>query len=180
MPLRGRVGRFASGEGFRTGTSAGSFRSFDAEPSLNPNLRTKPSVKASIMSEASSASGTVRVVDYQPGNGTRYVVLFSMLKRNDSDDLFRCSLPEGGLSLLGLPESGDDARFVQVTLFGGLGRSMIVGASPIIHWHYVYEKLGVSELDAVVLAELIGFVCQLECVSCEQYEAERDELRKES
>lgn len=173
---------------FPQGTSADTFDSLGAlEPAVNPNLRTKATVADGITSSVASADDCVRVVEYQPGNGSRYVVLFSFINRPDppadptdvgNGVLRSTSLPIKGLELLGRGDAQNaiTKRLVQATLFqGGAGRSLIVGGTEAIHWVYVKEKLGVSEPDAVVLAELIGEVCWLEAMSCEQYEAFREQ-----
>jgi hypothetical protein len=158
---------------------------------LNPNLRTKPTVADGIVSSESNADDSMRVVDYQPGNGTRYVVLFGFISRPDppadatnvgNGVLRSTALPVKALELLGRSDAHEAVkkRLVQVTLFrGGSGRSLIVGGTELVHWVYVKEKLGVPEPDAVVLAELIGQVCWLEAMSCEQYE-QYDALREEA
>ena len=53
---------------------------------------------------------------------------------------------------------------------GGSGQAMTVGGNDFLHYSYVQEKLGVNEVDAVVLAEVIGYLCDIQAVSCEEYE----------
>lgn len=121
----------------------------------NPELRQK-SIQESIVGKSGRPSS--RVIDYCPGNGTRYLLVISDL---------------GGIEKWGLDLLGRTGRCYLVSWMNGgvSGRCMTVGSSDFLHYSYVREKLGCSEVDAVVLAEAIAHFCGLTAVSCEQYEA---------
>lgn len=94
------------------------------------------------------------MLDYQPGNGTRYVCSFTDLRS-----------AEGALKMFGVPEGG--------WIFSMPLRnvSMPVFMHGYLHWHYVSEKLKVCKADAVVLAELIGSIVGVGHSTCEEIEA---------
>lgn len=95
------------------------------------------SIEKSIIKDIKS--GDVRLVNYQPQNGTRYMVLMTSVSA------------EIGLAL-GM--GGVGAVFC-LPLFPKRPAVMIVSGS-FIHFRYVQEKLGVGLADAVVLAELFA------------------------
>lgn len=104
---------------------------------------------------AGNAPGASTLFDYCPGNGTRYIVMVA-------------DISGFGVALEILGRGGK--RCFQVSLLnGGHGKTMTCGSDDFLHFSYVQDKLGVNKVDAVVLAELIGYVCGIDAVSCEQY-----------
>lgn len=101
-------------------------------------IRTKPSVSAGIV-EKYELPGRLHVV-YEPGNGTRYDVLL---------------VPLEGLHVMGCFAAGGPAYWM-VSL---LNLSMkCYPLTSISHPGYIAQKLDVSRLTALTLAELLGFV----------------------
>lgn len=114
---------------------------------MNPELRTRSTVEDGIYLRT-ECSGTT-VVDYQPGNGTRYVVAITDLTdlRSEARDTL------GG-------HGQADSLFQVSRLNGGRGASMMIADR--VSWHRVKEcGLGGADVDAVVLAELIGYLTGL-------------------
>jgi len=114
------------------------------------DIRTKP-----IEACAARVAGNDerKVVDWQPGNGTRYALLFVRLHE-----------------LAGVDECSD----WQVTWITRR-RTMFVSDSSYVSYSYVQEKMswvkdiiGIS--DAICIAEAIGHVLGLEATSCEEFD----------
>jgi hypothetical protein len=113
------------------------------------SLRTK-SIAESI--HRLSEEGVVRVVDYQPGNGTRYTLIITRVHESQA------------LGILGFPE---DEGCYHVYLMG-VG-TLLLSPYGLLHWNYVREKLHCGVADAVVLAEFLGHLLGRPHVTCEQY-----------
>lgn len=127
-------------------------------------VRSIPIERAIRFSEASFATeagpGPVKLFEYCPGNGTRYVLLVTDVSKMSDE------------ALKHMGRSGDRC-YVVSHLNGGAGHSMTVGGGDFLHYNYVREKLKVNEVDAVVIAEIVAFMCQLKAVSCEEYTREK-------
>jgi hypothetical protein len=120
-------------------------------------VRTKNTIEEGIRNRE-TIQGT-EVVVYAPGNGSVYVVSFTNLS----------GLSPEGKDRFGL---GSDGKGWLVTHVGYAPMpSMVVtdNQGGLLHWEYVREKLKVSASDAVVLAELIGFVTGRTYVPSEEF-----------
>lgn len=82
------------------------------------------------------------LIDYQPGNGTRYSVCFTFLGKIDSD---AAKYQIGGHDTIVSIEN--------------LRKCMTVSYGHNTHENYIAEKLNLNLADARPLAELINFVC---------------------
>jgi len=109
-------------------------------------LRTKTIDEACLWTETHTGPTTATMfVEYQPGNGTRYPLLFTRL------DLGPNALPNLGFSQI------EEAGVVLVSWFNGAtARSHAFRDEGFLHWTYVAEKFGTSPSDAKVLAEVIA------------------------
>ena len=105
------------------------------------DVRTKPSVKEGLVLNQ-SASADITVVDYQPGNGTRYFL--SIVDTSALSDEVNSMLGFG---------SGKGGWIVTDL---NVHRSMQLNSDGFISSEYVAEKMGCFESDACVLAELFG------------------------
>lgn len=103
--------------------------------------------------------GQTQLVEYAPGNGTRYVLVVA-------------DLTSLGEDLQRIGRTKDEPCYLVAWVNGGSGKAMTVG-SGLLHHRYVREKLECSVSDAVVLAELIGWLCDVEAVSCEDFAADK-------
>lgn len=112
------------------------------------SLRQTPSVDEGITSLY--ASGGVTVVCYEPGNMTRYVLTFA-------------KVPSGSCQLLAVDPGG--------VVVSDINRQSTHAFQPkgLLHYEYVAEKLKRREPDAIVIAELIGFILSRPVISCEEY-----------
>lgn len=123
-------------------------------------LRTRP-IEKSIIFEEKNVLGQVHYVVYEPGNCTRYEVIFT-----DLCGAFR----ERTVSVMGVPK-----RSVLVTLMWNSNRrSMLVNLDNFLFWESVKQDLDVSVHDAVVLAEMIGHVAGCKATTCDEYNANAD------
>jgi len=94
--------------------------------------------------------GDQKFVDWQPGNGTRYALLFVRLD------------PQ-----VQIEESGD----WQVTWLTKL-RTMFIGQNSFVHYNYVKEKMHCGSADAICIAEAIGHVLGFNSTTSEQFDPE--------
>jgi hypothetical protein len=88
------------------------------------------------------------VIEYQPGNGTRYAIVFTRV----------CDSPRylgGPCWVISWPESS---------------KSMYLrdGTGELLHWRYVVEKMNICKGDAVPIAELIARVTGRTAISSEE------------
>lgn len=120
------------------------------------DLRTKPSVPDGITFDQSVEN--VRLVEYQPGNGTRYQLAFTQL-----------SALSGAPNLLGCQEA------CWVVSYLNQERCAILAPAGFLHFTYVAQKFGCGASDAIVLAELIGFILGRAAVPCEEVTAIEDD-----
>jgi hypothetical protein len=105
------------------------------------DLRTKPTVEDGLKLFEEEVTRSM-VVDYQPGNGTRYC-LSIVDTRGFSDDANHWMGFEKGAT--GWIVTDLNAR-----------RAMVVNGDGFLAAGYIMEKLGCYESDAYVLAELLG------------------------
>jgi hypothetical protein len=118
------------------------------------DLRTKP-IEAGLAHEI--LGGDTRVIDYQPGNGTRYVLTVTDLSLQ----------PQSSKAVLGYDRA--KGLFLVTRMGRGHDAAMLVAGQ--VHWKAVREaKLAVGVSDAVVLAEVIGYLTGFESMSCEEFE----------
>lgn len=117
------------------------------------DLRTKPIEQAIVFDEGDDRQ---RLVVYEPGDGTRYVVLFN-----------RIDFHPDVHTHMGAPEV---ASLVTLVNFGR--RSMIVGhGQGYLAPRYVEEKLGFGLPSAVTMAELIARYTDRDALTPEEAEA---------
>lgn len=112
----------------------------------NPELRTKLTVEAGIVvDEVFGDDPRSRFIEYQPGNGTRYLVLF--LRVNAGTSASRS---------MGL---GSDGGWY-ISFPQGRYRSFVLQPDGFLATYYVADKMGAvsGSADAIVLAELIGHI----------------------
>jgi hypothetical protein len=104
-------------------------------------LRTKPTIHECVTRDEYGPLDAMspRVVEYQPGNGTRYVMVLS-------------PLPEGSERITG-HRPGTILAHVQ-----NYGRCVPVDPDEPVSPDRVRRALGCSAADATVLAEAIGFL----------------------
>lgn len=121
------------------------------------SLRTNPTVQDGITH--AEASEHFNLIEYQPGNGTRYVVLISDVGTQ---------LSERGLNLLGTSRGS-----VMVQLLSDLSnpRAMTIGVGDWLDPQWISERLHVNMADAVVLGELLGTFLHYPHMTCAQWEA---------
>lgn len=123
---------------------------------MRSELRVKSSVESAIVSD--ERVGGVRLVEYQPGNGKKYVVSVSDVSRH----------PNKGLALARSARTA----LVWVQNYGRGWDCSIGGANPV-HYSVVQNRLGCSIFDAVVLAELLGLLLGRPAVSVDEFVRER-------
>ena len=126
------------------------------------DIRTKATVREGIVLDQETGYPYTRVVEYQPGNGTRYVLVIT-----------RVATPTSRAEVRDVFGTGDERdTFLVAKLSAGAGRAMLVGGvDHFLHFDSVQEKLGVGLSDAVVLAELIGNLLGFPHMTCEEFEA---------
>jgi len=113
-------------------------------------LRQKPTVEAGIVARETTMGRTF--IEYQPGNGTRYVFLF--------------------VEIVGMPKLTEHAGanphswLVMDTIHNS---AYLFAAHGFIAPQLVKEKLGRNEVDSVVVAELIAHVIDRSAFTCEEY-----------
>lgn len=118
---------------------------------MNLDTRTKKSVADSIVSDLprGSCNVPVRYVIAEPGNGTRYSLVFTDLKGSDEVG------EQGGWLVTWI--NSLDLKAMVVTDNGGF-----------LDWRYVMKKMRASIADAVCLAEIIGHCTGREYETCEE------------
>lgn len=114
----------------------------------NPELRTKATVKAGIViDEVFGDDPRSRFIEYQPGNGTRYCVLF-----------LRVAAGTAAASAMGLSRDGG----WYISFPQGRYTSFALQLDGFLGTYYVCEKMSTTtkSADAAVLAELIGHITE--------------------
>jgi len=124
---------------------------------MRQEMRTKPSVEAGIKSD--STDGRARVVDYQPGNGTRYVLVLTSLSGHPSQEKVLTREDQCALVWVQNFKRGWIAGF---------------GGTNLVHYSDIQKHLGCSIMDAVSLAEIIGFLLNRPCVSVDDFLREKN------
>ena len=120
-------------------------------------VRTKKTIEEGICNRE-TGQGT-EILVYAPGNGSIYIVSFMDLSGFGPEVKDRFGL-------------GNEMNGWLVTHVGHSPMpSMVVtdNGGGLLHWEYVREKLKVAAADAVVLAELIGFVTGRTYVPSEEF-----------
>ena len=109
------------------------------------DLRTKPTVTDGVKFDVEYVGGpglpTVRFVDYQPGNGTRYWISIT-----DTDGLHAEINDNLGF--------GGSSGYIVTDL--NCMRSMVLAREGFISFDFIMQKMQCGISDAYVLAELLG------------------------
>jgi hypothetical protein len=92
--------------------------------------------------------GDQKAVDWQPGNGTRYALLFVELR----DEI----------------AGFDEANSWQVTWLSRR-KTMFISSGSLVHYSYVQEKLSCGMADAICIAEAIGHILGLKSTRSEDF-----------
>jgi hypothetical protein len=93
--------------------------------------------------------GGQKCVDWQPGNGTRYALLF--------------------VELFGEMAGFDEANSWQITWLSKR-KTMFISAASLVHYSYVQEKLECGTSDAICIAEAIGHILGVQSTTCEEFD----------
>lgn len=126
---------------------------------MKSELRTKASVKAGIVSD--EKVGGVRLVEYDPGNGKKYVVSVSDVSQHPNKAL---ALSRSGRAVIVWIRDWDCGWSTQI------GSSPYPNQPPIpVNWSLVQSRLSCSVFDAVVLAELLGYLLNRPAVSVDEF-----------
>ena len=122
------------------------------------DLRTKPTVEAGIHHREKLEDGR-DVVEYTPGDGTRYLVIISPLT----------GFSDQTRSKVGISENS-----VIVTLASnpGFPTSMVTHRGAFVHYSHVQERLGTTLASSVTLAELLAYLLDGNSFSCEEVQAQ--------
>lgn len=122
------------------------------------DIRTEKTVEAGIVRDTATGNG-VQLVEYIPGNGTRYVILITPLSGFNEEEK----------GVLGV---GTQTASYLITWVNRDCRSMKIGGLPnrFLFHGYVSEKLTTSIADGVVLAELLGHLLGIKHQTCEEFE----------
>lgn len=126
---------------------------------MNLDLRTKKTIEEGI--ESCETTHGVRIVEYSPGNGTRYVLSLVELHgfSPETSEWFGFD-PKGFAWLVTWLNHSPMTSMVVVKDDGAL-----------LHWIYLREKLNAGVPDAIVLAEVIGYITGRSYFPCEEFEA---------
>jgi hypothetical protein len=127
---------------------SGTYRAAEATQ-MRKELRTKPDVRSGVIVD--ETSGGSRLVMYEPGNKVRYSLVLTAL---------------GPFRKAGYVLGSGAGSLVCVTSYG---RSMVLPEGETIHHHVVQERMRCSVFDAVVLAELLGWLTGEECTTVESF-----------
>ena len=124
------------------------------------DIRTKATVRDGIVLDR-LMEGETRVVEYQPGNGSRYVLVITKVARPTSTSKLRGALGTGD----------ERDTYLVAKINAGHGAAMLVGGvDHFLHYGTVAEKLKVGLSDGVVLAELLGGLLGLRHLTCAEFE----------
>jgi hypothetical protein len=131
---------------------------------MNLDVRTKKTIEEGIQIREERGDSTFLL--YAPENGTIYLVVIQKIGG--------CSPKMKDRMGLGI----DDGGWL-VTYMGSVSTSMVVIDDPggLLHWEYVRRKLHVGAADAVVLAELVGFVTGRAYIPSEEFLEEAQKPR---
>jgi hypothetical protein len=120
------------------------------------SLRTKPTVEAGIVFREAFPDGR-EVVRYEPGDGTRYILIVSPL-----DGFSECTHREVGLCYRW------DNVIVTYASDPGDPHSMITHRGGHIHYETVRERLKTTLASSITLAEVIAYVLGGTALSCDE------------
>jgi len=130
------------------------------------SFRTKPSVAAGITARADHVN--VIVIEYEPGNGTRYALVFSQIPLSAARD-----------QTLGTWRGNDTIWMIALSNCHPKNRIMFVDADPEqadpLDWRTVNDPedgFGIGFNDSVILAELIPTIIGAHGRSSEEMTAE--------
>jgi hypothetical protein len=100
-------------------------------------------------------------IDYQPGNGTRYPLLFVRIE------------PGHAGQVIGF---GSDGGWMITWIGSARSKSMFISDCTFVHVNYIREKLALndSDGDAICIAEIIGHILGLGSTVWTDYEPELD------
>lgn len=126
---------------------------------IDPELRTKATVQEGIVVQSGTPADFSCLVEYQPGNGTRYVLV---LTRVDV-------LGRKALECLGIGSTVEPRWLVSLPINRTKG-SIVIGAGDLLHYSYIQEKMLPGIVDAAVIAELIGTLCGIDFVPLTEVE----------
>jgi hypothetical protein len=135
---------------------------------MRQELRVKPSVESGLVCD--ELEENVRVVSYEPGNGTRYVLVISQMGSTSTwaSGTAPHISPKALTNALGVPAGS------WLVWCNNYNRALALAAdSDVVHYSYVREKLGCCIIDAVVLGELIGHLLGIRHVTVDEYVQER-------
>ena len=120
------------------------------------DVRTLPSIEQGI--KIRDVQGSSTLISYCPGNGTKYLILITDVSHLGPESKDFMGLGSRGWGWL-------------VTHVGHtpMTSMVVIDNGALLHWEYVREKLSVSISDAVVLAELIGFVTNRSYISSDDF-----------
>lgn len=117
------------------------------------HIRTQPTVEDGI--KVNEVNGPVTFVEYQPGNGTRYALVFTNLHEME-DARYRLGAGEGAV----LVTLATDPRG---------SRSCIFEAGGYVEPYRIEERLTPRRMvDAMALCEVIAHVLKASCPSLEE------------
>jgi hypothetical protein len=127
------------------------------------DIRRKATVQEGIVFHHVDSFNKVQVIEYQPGNGTKYVLVITRITEPASPSELRDRLGTGG----------ERDTYLVAKVNGGYGTAVLLGGvNHYLHFNTIQEKLGCSISDAVVLAELLGQLLDMPHMTCEEFEAE--------
>jgi hypothetical protein len=99
----------------------------------------------------------VRVVEYCPGDGTRYELVFTRLGNTVS--------------------GARDSMLVTLTSFRGCPSMLVEIDNGFLAPHYVAEKMDIHNASAVTLAEIIAHYTRRDAYTPDEYRAHVEELQ---
>lgn len=123
------------------------------------DYRTKATVGAGIVEDRPLGSAG-RLINYQPGNGTRYILLFNQVPAGAASET---------LGLMGEP------GWVVTWIHHRSRSHLVYSQRGFLHWSDAQEWFKTSKSDAVVLAEIIGHVTGIAASTLA--DARREDLR---
>lgn len=127
------------------------------------NLRTKPTVEAGIRHREKFEDGR-DVVEYTPGDGTRYLVIISPLT----------GFSDQTRSKVGI---GENSVIVTLASNPGFPTSMVTHYGAFVHYLQVQERLGTTLASSVTLAELLAYLLDGKAFSCEEVQTQYAEMQ---
>jgi len=127
------------------------------------SLRTKSTIEEGITYRERLPDGR-EVVEYQPGDGSRYLLIISPL-----DDFTQCTCDRIGVS-------HGDGVIVTHASDPGDPRSLITHRGATIAYSWLRPKFRTTLASAITLAELVAFLIDGKALSCEEAQRRFDEV----